>query len=107
MKATLVNAPPTGPGWLYEIKWDGFRAIAVKDGPHVQLISRNNKPLDFPDLAEALAQLPAQTAVLDGEICALDPQGRPAFQLLQAREMGGAPPPLYFYAFDLLQRDGH
>jgi bifunctional non-homologous end joining protein LigD len=109
MKATLVNEPPTGPGWLYELKWDGFRALALKDGAKVQLISRNNKPLtgDFAELAEALAELPAQTAVLDGEICALDPQGRPAFQLLQSREMGGERPPLYFYAFDLLQRDGH
>jgi bifunctional non-homologous end joining protein LigD len=109
MKATLVSEPPPGDKWVYELKWDGFRAIAVKDGEDVELISRNAKSLtgDFPELAEAIAKLSAETAVLDGEICALDADGRPTFQLLQARGLGQAPPPLYYYAFDLLQRDGH
>lgn len=108
MKATLLKEPPVGPDWLYELKWDGYRALALRDGASVELISRNQKPLtaDFPELAEALAQLPVKSAVLDGEICALDSEGRPRFQLLQSREMGQARPPLFFYIFDLLQLDG-
>jgi bifunctional non-homologous end joining protein LigD len=105
MKATLTKAPPTDGIWSYELKWDGYRALALKHGDEVELISRNQKALtgDFPELRDALAKLPAESALIDGEICALDSEGRPSFQLLQGREMGQSRPALYFYAFDLLQ----
>ncbi len=108
MKATLVAAPPPGDDWVYELKWDGYRALAIKDGPQVEFISRNKKPLtaDFPELAEAVAALPAETAVIDAEICALDEKGRPSFQLLQSRDMGRSRPALYLYGFDLLHLNG-
>ena len=108
MKATLVDTPPTGEGWIYELKWDGYRALAIKHGGEVELISRNQKSLtgDFPELRDALKQLPAETALLDGEICAVDAQGRPRFQLLQSREMGQSRPSLFFYPFDLLELNG-
>lgn len=108
MKATLVKGPPAEAGWIYELKWDGYRALALKNGEEVELISRNNKPLtgDFPELRDALAALPIESALIDGEICALDAEGRPSFQLLQSREMGTARPALYYYAFDLLEVEG-
>ncbi len=109
MRATLVAKPPPGDRWLYELKWDGYRALAIKDASKVELISRSKKPMtaDFPEIAEPIAALPAEMAVLDGEICALDKRGRPGFQLLQQRAIGEARPPLFFYAFDLLHLDGH
>lgn len=107
MKAKSATQPPVGKGWLYELKWDGFRAIAVKNGEYVELISRNKKPLTdaFPEIRDAVAALPLETAVLDGEICALDPKGRPRFQLLQSRSMGKSRPPIRYYIFDLLHAD--
>jgi len=104
MKPKLVDKPPTGD-WSCELKLDGYRAIAVKNGREVTLYSRNEKRLDFPDIAAALANLPCRSGVFDGEIVALDPQGRPVFQLLQKRGMGAAPPVRY-YLFDLLKLDG-
>ena len=108
MKAKLVTEPPTGRDWVYELKFDGFRAVAVKNGAEVELISRNGNSLaaKFPSLTEAMAEtIPAKSAVLDGEIVALDEQGRSSFQLLQALELGEERPPLCFYVFDLLHAD--
>jgi bifunctional non-homologous end joining protein LigD len=108
MKAKLVEEPPTHGDWLYELKFDGIRAIAVKDGKKVSLISRNGNKLDkrFPEIADAVNELPAQECVLDGEVVALDEEGRSSFQLLQALEMEGRKAPLRFYVFDLLQLNG-
>ncbi len=108
MKATLAKSPPVEGDWLYEIKWDGYRAIILKNGPEVEIISRNHKSMtaDFPEIRDAVAQLPVETLILDGEICALDEKGRPSFQLLQGREMGQARPDIRLYAFDLLSVDG-
>ena len=108
MKATLALKPPASGDWDFEIKWDGYRALAVKNGDDVELISRNHKPLtdDFPEIRDAVAQLSVETAVLDGEICALDEQGRPRFQLLQSRATGKERPPLRYFVFDLLNLDG-
>jgi len=107
MKALLVDAPPAGD-WIYEIKFDGFRAMAFRDRRGVRLLSRNNKDFakKFPDVVAAVAALPVDDAVIDGEIVALDDKGRSSFQLLQAYEMGEERPPLFFYAFDLLQLNG-
>ena len=108
MKATLVAGPPTHGDWAYELKFDGYRAIALKSGGSVQLLSRNGKDFAkrFPEIAEAVAGLSARSAILDGEIVALDEEGRSSFQLLQALEIGKERPPLAYYVFDLLHLDG-
>ena len=89
----------------FEIKFDGYRCIAVKHGRQVTLFSRNEKVLNkrFPKVAQALASLEGDF-VLDGELVAFDPQGMPSFQILQdnlSLELPG-----YFYAFDLLNQNG-
>jgi len=108
MKARLVEEPPSHGDWLYELKFDGIRAIAIKDGKKVSLISRNGNKLDkrFPEIFEAVADLTANECVIDGEVVALDEQSRSSFQLLQALEMEGRKAPLRFYVFDLLQLNG-
>ena len=70
MEARLVEEIPTGPGWQYEPKWDGFRCIAFRDGKQVYLQSKAGQPLAryFPDIADALARLPEKHFVLDGEL---------------------------------------
>ena len=82
MKALLVEKLPEGD-WLYEVKLDGYRALAFKDGKDVRLISRNNKPLNYPQVLDSLKLLAVEYVVLDGEIVALDEKGRSSFQLLQ------------------------
>jgi bifunctional non-homologous end joining protein LigD len=108
MKAKLVESPPATGDWLYELKFDGIRLIAVKSDKKVSLLSRNQNELSarFPEIVEAMKNLPARECVIDGEVVALDEEGRSSFQLLQAREMEGRKSPVYFYAFDLLQIDG-
>jgi bifunctional non-homologous end joining protein LigD len=109
MKALLVEDLPQGEPWVYEIKFDGVRALAIKNKQDVQLISRAAKDLTvkYSELAEALAELPAKQAVLDGEVVAVDSQGRPSFQLLQSYHRAGSKkPPLLYYAFDLVQLEG-
>ncbi len=108
MKAKLVEKPPATGDWIYELKFDGIRLIAVKRDKKVSLFSRNQNDLSarFPDIVEAIKNLPAREYVIDGEVVALDDKGRSAFQLLQAHEMEGRKSPIYFYAFDLLQLDG-
>jgi bifunctional non-homologous end joining protein LigD len=102
MLATGADALPEGPGWTYEIKWDGYRALAAKDGDHVRLISRNQKNLtaDYPSVVNALRSIQEHTVLLDGEIVALDANGRPSFQALQHRSTKGLV--LAYVAFDLL-----
>ena len=107
MMAKAVSSAPTGD-WIYEIKFDGFRALALKHGKNVSLRSRNDKDFGarFSEIREAIAQLDAGNAILDGEIVALDARGRPSFQLLQAHELDRERTPLCFYAFDLLRLEG-
>jgi bifunctional non-homologous end joining protein LigD len=107
MLATLVDKPFDRRGWQFEVKWDGFRAIAeVPRRGSVSLYSRNlNSYAErFPVLCEALRRLQHQ-AVLDGEIVALDPQGRSQFQLLQNYQKTGQGA-LRYCVFDLLYLDG-
>src|SRR5207302_10659235 len=104
MKALLVDELPKGPEWIYELKFDGIRALAIKRSSGVSLISRTAKEMTekYPQVTEALRKLRAKEAVLDGEIVALDAEGRPAFQLLQSYQMAGMrKPPLFYYVFDL------
>jgi bifunctional non-homologous end joining protein LigD len=87
MKALRVPELPVGD-WLYELKFDGYRALAFKAGKEVRLISRNrtNFDHDYPQLIDALKSLTAKQVTIDGEIAALDEQGRSSFQLLQILE---------------------
>src|SRR4249919_1673274 len=106
MMATSATRLPAGAEWSYEVKWDGYRAQAVKHGPSVSLASRNLKNItrQFPDVARAAARVRATSAVLDGEIVALDADGRPSFQALHHAETEGLT--IVYYAFDLLHLDG-
>jgi ATP-dependent DNA ligase len=108
MEAEPVDELPTGKGWLYEPKYDGFRCIAFRDGGSIRLQSRKQKPLQrfFPELAKALLELPVERFVLDGEIII---RGQP-FEVLQLRLHPAASRiaklaeqhPATFVAFDLL-----
>jgi bifunctional non-homologous end joining protein LigD len=108
MKALGSEHLPTGI-WRCEIKFDGYRAVAVLSGGKVELWSRNHKSLaaDYPEVVAALAGVKCRYAVFDGEIVALDSAGRSRFQLLQNRDRAGARPLIVYYIFDLLHLDGH
>src|SRR6266581_3946046 len=108
MKAKLADQPPKEANWIYELKFDGVRLIVVKTDKKVSLLSRNKNELAgrFPEIVEAVKNLPARECVMDGEVVALDDEGRSSFQLLQALEMEGRKSPVRFYVFDLLQLDG-
>jgi bifunctional non-homologous end joining protein LigD len=106
MLATLAseNELPTGRGWLFEVKWDGYRAIATMRGGEAELRSRRDQDLTerFRPVARGLAQaVRTPNCVLDGEVCALDDQGRASFSAMQ---QGGHP--LVYYAFDVLEIEG-
>jgi bifunctional non-homologous end joining protein LigD len=108
MMAKLVRHTPPGD-WQYEIKYDGFRALAfIRSKGDVRLMSRNEKDLGvkFPDVLKAVRKLSTENTVLDGEIVALDSKGRSSFQLLQNRDSGRQAPPLFYYIFDLPQFNG-
>jgi DNA ligase D-like protein (predicted ligase) len=96
---------PEGKDWLYEIKLDGYRALAIKRGGKIHLRSRNDNDFNerYPSIVRALAAMPDET-VVDGEIVALGADGRPSFNILQ--NYGSADAPLYFYVFDLLLLKG-
>jgi bifunctional non-homologous end joining protein LigD len=108
MKAKLVEKPPTTGDWIYELKFDGIRLIAIKNRERVSILSRNQNEQSgrFAEVVQAIKALPVRECVIDGEVVALDEKGRSSFQLLQALEMDGRKSPVYFYAFDLLQSDG-
>ncbi len=105
MQCKPVKELPEGGDWRFEIKFDGYRCVATKVGGKVTLFSRTEKKFKpgFPALAKALAEVPGDFTI-DGEIVAVDDHGKPSFQLLQ--NSGGQRPPIYFYAFDLLNHAG-
>jgi bifunctional non-homologous end joining protein LigD len=106
MKALRVPELPSG-NWLYEMKFDGYRALAFKVGREVRLVSRNKTDFgdDYPLLLDALKSLRAKNFLIDGEIAALDQNGRSSFQLLQSHGIRKNIP-LVYYAFDLLSLEG-
>jgi bifunctional non-homologous end joining protein LigD len=118
MLATTVEKPFDDPEWLFEIKWDGYRAVAfIKDGK-ARLVSRHQNDLtaQYPELQNLPSFIKAESAILDGEIAALDEEGRSSFSLMQQRtgvREGGrrakAKPdiPVLYYVFDLLYLDGY
>jgi len=117
MLATATDKPFDDPNSLFEIKWDGYRAIAFIEDGQIRLVSRNQNDLtaQFPELAAIPKSVKATRAILDGEIVALDDEGRPSFSLMQKRT-GFRPGktrlprregvPVIYYAFDLLYLDG-
>jgi bifunctional non-homologous end joining protein LigD len=119
MLATLVDEPFDNNEWLFEIKWDGYRAIGFVEGDKLRLVSRNQNDLTkaYPELADIPLHIRARTAILDGEIVALDEEGRPSFSLMQQRTGVGEGGrrirrtrddiPVVYYAFDLLYLDGY
>src|SRR5215470_10620383 len=96
---------PEGDDWLYELKLDGYRALAVKSGGKAQLRSRNDHDFNsrYPGIVKALAAMPDET-VIDGEVVATDESGKPSFNALQ--NYGSAGASLHFYIFDLLILEG-
>ncbi len=118
MLATLGDRPPSGEGWLFEIKFDGVRVLAERRGAEVELYGRSGQLITgrYPDLVRALLALPMEHFLLDGEIVALDEDGRPSFQRLQPRmaltnprEIEGAAAriPVEGVFFDCLALGGH
>lgn len=118
MLATLEVKPPKGDGWLYEVKWDGVRALCfLKDG-HLRMYTRAGNPCErqYPELGILPHEVDAEEAILDGEIAVLDPQGRSRFGLIQPRisvadansiaHMARSNP-VTLFLFDLLYLDGY
>ena len=100
-----AKAPPSGPDWIHEIKHDGFRLLARKDGDRVKLITRNG--YDFADryplIVDAIASLPVEDCIIDGEAIVVDQNGLSIFDLLRYRQHDHA---ATLCAFDLLELDG-
>jgi bifunctional non-homologous end joining protein LigD len=104
--ATLVDEVPTGPDWLMEMKYDGYRALAAIAGDQVRIFTRNGLDwtTEFARLTQPLSRLTKGSALIDGEICAFDDQGRSDFsKLKEALSNGGD---LVYFVFDLLEEDG-
>ncbi|MEU8817253.1 non-homologous end-joining DNA ligase [Actinoplanes sp. NPDC048796] len=106
---------PTGPGWAFEFKYDGVRAVTYAAGGEVRALTRNDNDVTttYPELAEIATLLDGRQAILDGEIVALEAGERPSFALLQNRMHVAAPPaallhtvPIRYYVFDVLRLDG-
>jgi bifunctional non-homologous end joining protein LigD len=107
MKCLPVEQLPSGEKWLYEVKWDGYRTLGIRDGKTVLLYSdRGNSHTEkFPGDVLAIAQLPVRRLVLDGEIVALNESGVPDFQQLQNWKTTTYP--IVYYIFDLLHLVGN
>ena len=117
MAAVLETLPRDEAGWAFELKWDGVRAIAYCDHGHIKLESRNLRDItsQYPEVRPLAEQLGSLQAIIDGEVVALDEDGRPDFQLLQQRMHLGsaaavrrkaAESPVTYIAFDLLFLEG-
>jgi bifunctional non-homologous end joining protein LigD len=106
MLATLADGVPKGDGWLFEIKWDGYRIIATVSGGEPELRSRKDQDYTqrFENISKELVKaLKTPDCVVDGEVCALDEDGRPSFSAMQQGKRGT---PVVYYVFDLLEVDG-
>jgi ATP-dependent DNA ligase len=102
---TKAQQPPSGETWLHEIKHDGFRVIARKDGHRVRLYSRPGNDLThrFPLIVEALAWLRSQSYIIDGEAVCCDDNGMPSFDRIRYRRHDAS---VFLYAFDLIELNG-
>jgi DNA ligase D-like protein (predicted ligase) len=104
MMAVSAASLPVGAGWTYEVKWDGYRTLIMKEEARVRLFSRNLRDVStqYAAVTRAAASLQAAHAIVDGEVLALDDEGRPSFQALHHQAAAA-----YAYcAFDLLHLDG-
>src|SRR3954452_4131887 len=101
----LADRPPVGPGWLHEIKFDGYRVIARKDGDQVRIWARTTSDYSkaFTRIRDAVAALPIENAVIDGEAVVLRPDDRCGFEALRSREGQGE---AILVAYDLMQVEG-
>jgi len=118
MLASVIEKPFDDPNWLFEIKWDGYRAVSFIENDKVRLVSRNQNDLTgrYPELQALPKFLNAESAILDGEVVVLDEHGRPSFSLMQQRTgirshgRQAAPRselPIVYYVFDILYLDGY
>jgi bifunctional non-homologous end joining protein LigD len=118
MKSFLADAPPKGDEWLFEVKWDGVRAICFVDGKSVRMTSRTGHSCErqYPELSVIGHQIVAKQVILDGEICVLDKNGVSSFGLIQPRIAVADPntiahlarrTPVTLFVFDLLYLDGY
>ena len=118
MLASVTEKPFDNPDWVFEIKWDGYRAVAFLEDGSVRLASRNHNDFTprYPELKVLADAVQAKNAILDGEVVVLDETGRPSFSLMQQRTgirahgRQAAPNrelPILYYAFDLLYLDGY
>jgi bifunctional non-homologous end joining protein LigD len=118
MMATLMDKPPRGNEWLFEVKWDGVRAIAFIDQEEIRIQSRSGLRCErqYPELAVIHHQLGAEQAILDGEIAVLNDKGVSQFHLIQPRIANSDPntiahlvrsTPVVYFVFDLLYLDGY
>lgn len=107
--ATLVDTPPTGTDWLHEIKFDGYRILAFKNGAEVILKSRNNKDWThkLQLISDAIKKLPFEQLIIDGEVVVLDVDGRSDFQLLQNTLKHKQQAPFVYFLFDILYFEGY
>ena len=117
MLAESITEPFDSPDWLFEIKWDGYRAVAFFESGKVRLVSRNQNELTarYPELKDMAGFVKAKHAILDGEVVAIDEHGKPSFSLMQQRtgfRPGGkrgptnVDVPVLYYAFDVIYADG-
>jgi len=118
MLASVIEKPFDDPNWLFEIKWDGYRAVSFIENDKVRLVSRNQNDLTgrYPELQALPKFLNAESAILDGEVVVLDEHGRPSFSLMQqrtgirshGRQAGPRSElPIVYYVFDILYLDGY
>src|SRR6185503_4402414 len=106
--ATLTDKPPAGDEWLHELKFDGYRLLCHLNGRQIHFWTRNQNDwtTKFPGIGKAVKALPVKSAILDGEVVALDASGRASFQRLQQSINKGAGSGLLFHVFDLIYLEG-
>jgi len=118
MLATSIEKPFDSDLWLYEVKWDGYRSVAFLHGGTLRLVSRNHNDMtaQFSELGDLPTYIRAREAVMDGEVVAIDEEGRPSFSSMQQRTgirhgrfqvQGRSDVPILYYAFDLIYLDGY
>ncbi len=107
--ATLVDAPPKGDHWFHEIKFDGYRLIAIITNKKVKLMTRGNQDWTskFPNIVNALNELSLQNTILDGEVVILDEKQHSNFQLLQNAMKDNKKSAFIYYIFDVIYHNGH
>jgi len=106
--ATLVEEPPQGDDWIHEVKYDGYRIVARLQNGRIRLLSRNGKDWTdrFAPIAAQVKKIKAKSALLDGEVCAVDAKGRSSFEALQNALSGSGAANLVYFVFDLPYLDG-